>query len=156
MTETSLDRSYAALFAVPTIKRLLLGMTVARIAGSMVSVAVILFSLTHYNSPALTGIVSLAGSVEWMAGIQFYLQAPIGLPPGHAVFIDTEWALTAVESTRFWRDVKLPDLVSAILSVDISAWNAPGRFNQKEAYRCTRDEIAREVWGDEPMANHDR
>ena len=63
MTQTSVDRSYAALFAVPTIKRLLLGMTVARIAGSMVSVAVILFSLTHYNSPALTGIVTFASLV---------------------------------------------------------------------------------------------
>ena len=35
-------------------------MTVARLASSMVSVAVILFSLAEYGSPALTGIVTFA------------------------------------------------------------------------------------------------
>ena len=56
----ALDRSYRALFAIPSIRRIILGMTMGRLASSMVSVAVILFSLGHYGSPALTGIVTFA------------------------------------------------------------------------------------------------
>ena len=52
--------SYRALFAVPSIKRIVLGMTMGRLAGSMVSVAVILFSLDLYHSPILTGLVTFA------------------------------------------------------------------------------------------------
>ena len=58
-----MDRSYAALFRLPALKRLLLGMIVARVAGSMVSVAMILFSLTHYGSPAITGAVTFASLI---------------------------------------------------------------------------------------------
>jgi MFS family permease len=63
MTDVAMDRSYAALFRVPALKRLLLGMIVARVAGSMVSVAMILFSLTHFGSPALTGLVTFASLI---------------------------------------------------------------------------------------------
>jgi MFS family permease len=55
-----LDRSYRALFAIPSIARIVFAMTIARLASSMVSVAVILFSLGHYGSPVLTGIVTFA------------------------------------------------------------------------------------------------
>src|SRR5206468_671738 len=58
--EAPLDRSYRALFAIPAIPRIIFAMTMARLASSMVSVAVILFSLTRYNSPVLTGIVTFA------------------------------------------------------------------------------------------------
>lgn len=54
------DRSYRALLAVPDMGRVLLGMTVARVAGGMVSVVLILFTLTEYGSPALAGLVTLA------------------------------------------------------------------------------------------------
>jgi 15-cis-phytoene desaturase len=101
--------------------------------------------LTYYDS-TLRNIVSLSNSVDWMTGIQFYLRFQIDLPPGHIVCSDSEWALTAIEQTRFWRDVRLPDEVQSILSVDISAWDQIGRFVQKPAFGCTRDEIAREVW----------
>lgn len=52
--------SYRALFAVPSIPRIVFGMGLGRLAGSMVSVAVILFSLALYQSPILTGIVTFA------------------------------------------------------------------------------------------------
>ena len=51
------DRSYRALLGVPSLGRVLLGMQLARIAQTMVSVALVLFTLTHYGSPALTGLV---------------------------------------------------------------------------------------------------
>ncbi len=55
-----LDRSYRALFAVPTLSRILVTMQVARVAQSMVTVALVLFALTEYGSPALAGFVTFA------------------------------------------------------------------------------------------------
>ena len=53
------ERSYRALLAVPRLGRILLSMQLSRIAQSMVGVALVLFTLSEYDSPALTGIVTL-------------------------------------------------------------------------------------------------
>ena len=50
-----IDRSYRALLKLPSVARLLLGMQIARIGQSMVSVAIVLFTLTSYHSAALAG-----------------------------------------------------------------------------------------------------
>ena len=60
------DRSYRALFAVPSLARVVAGMQVARIAQSMIGVALVLFTLTEYHSPALAGIVTFAGIAPGM------------------------------------------------------------------------------------------
>jgi len=57
MDPSIVDRSYRALLSVPSLGRVLLGMQLARIAQTMVSVALVLFTLIHYDSPALTGLV---------------------------------------------------------------------------------------------------
>jgi MFS family permease len=62
-TQPPLDRSYAALLRLPSLKRLLAGMLVARIGNSMVTVAIVLFTLTRYHSPALTGVVTFTSLV---------------------------------------------------------------------------------------------
>lgn len=54
------ERSYRALLAVPGFGRILLSMQLSRIAQSMVGVALVLFTLDEYGSPALTGIVTFA------------------------------------------------------------------------------------------------
>lgn len=54
------DRSYRALLAVPSIGRVLLGMQISRIAQTMVGVAMVLFALATYHSPALAGLVTFA------------------------------------------------------------------------------------------------
>ncbi len=102
-------------------------------------------SMRSYD-PSLKSIIKLSAAVDWMAGIQFYLKCPLDLPRGHIVCADSEWALTAIEQTQFWRDVALPESVQSILSADISAWDRKGRHTRKEAFLCTKDEIAREVW----------
>jgi 15-cis-phytoene desaturase len=51
-----------------------------------------------------------------------------------------------VQQTQFWRKAGLPARTQGVLSVDISAWSVPGRFNQLEAYRCKPEEIADETW----------
>jgi len=60
VTSPSTDRSYRALFSVPSLGRVLLGMAVSRIAGGMLAVAAVLFTLERFDSPALAGIVSFA------------------------------------------------------------------------------------------------
>ena len=50
--------SYRALLAVPSLQRILLSMAIARIGGAMLSIAIVLFALTHYRSPELAGLVT--------------------------------------------------------------------------------------------------
>jgi hypothetical protein len=58
--QLGLDRSYRALLQVPTLGRVITSMQLARIAQSMVGVALVLFTLAEYDSPALAGIVTFA------------------------------------------------------------------------------------------------
>jgi MFS family permease len=52
--------SYRALLGVPQLGRVVASMQLARIAQSMLGVAIVLFTLAEYDSPALTGIVTFA------------------------------------------------------------------------------------------------
>ena len=54
------DRSYRALLRVPTLGRVLLSMQIARVAQSMVGVAIVLFTLDRYDSAAFAGLVTFA------------------------------------------------------------------------------------------------
>jgi len=57
------DRSYRALLAVPRLGRTLLAMQIARVAQSMVGVALVLFTLIEYRSPILAGAVTFLSIV---------------------------------------------------------------------------------------------
>jgi MFS family permease len=52
------ERSYRALLAVPSFPRAVLGAQLGRIAGQMGGIAMVLFVLTRYHSPALAGTVA--------------------------------------------------------------------------------------------------
>ena len=54
------EPSYRALFAIPRLGRILLSMQISRIATSMLSIALVLFVLAEYDSPALAGLVTFA------------------------------------------------------------------------------------------------
>ena len=58
--EPTEDRSYRALIAIPDLGRVVLSMQLARIAQAMIGVAIVLFTLAEYDSPALAGIVTFA------------------------------------------------------------------------------------------------
>ncbi len=60
MIELTTDRSYRALLRVPTLGRVLASMQVARTAQSMLSIALVLFTLAEYHSPGLAGLVTFA------------------------------------------------------------------------------------------------
>jgi uncharacterized protein with NAD-binding domain and iron-sulfur cluster len=98
------------------------------------------------HDPDLRRILQLVDHTDWMSGIQFYLGETFQSVRGHLVAADSPWGITALEQTQFWRDVSLPSEVKSIISVDISAWDVPGKFVHKEAFNCTDDEIALEVW----------
>ena len=99
--------------------------------------------------PAFAGLDRLI--TRWMNGVLFYLDRDVPLEHGHAVYIDSEWALTSISQAQFWKDVDLGGYgdgrVKGILSIDVSDWETPGRRTGKIAMRCSREEIRAEVWG---------
>jgi uncharacterized protein with NAD-binding domain and iron-sulfur cluster len=93
--------------------------------------------------PRLNGLDRLV--TRWMNGILFYLAEDLPLVHGHAIYIDSEWALTSISQRQFWRT--FPPEIGGILSIDISEWQRAGSRFGKVAALCTADEIRQEVWG---------
>ena len=97
----------------------------------------------------LKGIIELAKSVNWMNGIQFYLNENITINQGHIIFSDSEYALTAISQVQFWENYDLTKRgngkIKGLLSVDISDWFNAGKFNKLPADECTKDQIKEEV-----------
>jgi uncharacterized protein with NAD-binding domain and iron-sulfur cluster len=88
---------------------------------------------------------------DWMNGIQFYLNRPLGIPvKGHAAFLQSPWALTAIEQGLFWdREIAAQygdGTVTDVYSVDISDFFTPGILYGKPASQCTPQQIADETW----------
>jgi uncharacterized protein with NAD-binding domain and iron-sulfur cluster len=88
---------------------------------------------------------------RWMNGVLFYLDSDVPVVNGHAIYIDSEWALTSISQAQFWKGVDLERYgdgrVKGILSVDVSDWTTPGKRTGKVAMECSREEIRTEVWG---------
>lgn len=74
----------------------------------------------------LGDLQTLANSVSWMNGIQFYLNQDVKVTKGHIIFSDSQWALTGISQIQFWKNYDLGDRfngkVKGVLSVDISDW----------------------------------
>jgi uncharacterized protein with NAD-binding domain and iron-sulfur cluster len=98
----------------------------------------------------LAYIKTLAPSVSWMNGIQFYLNEEVNITNGHIIYSDSEWAITSISQTQFWKDYDITTKgngdIKGVLSVDISDWFSKGLINKKYADDCTRTEVADEVW----------
>ena len=80
----------------------------------------------------------------------FYLDEDVPLVHGHAIYIDSEWALTSISQRQFWRGFDFAQTgdgrVEGVLSVDVSDWSTPSRRLGKVAMQCTHDEVLEEVW----------
>lgn len=87
---------------------------------------------------------------RWMNGVMFYLDKDVALQRGHTIFIDSEWALTAISQAQFWPNVDLEDFgdgqVDGVLSVDVSEWERPSKHTGLMAKECTDKQICDEVW----------
>ncbi len=98
--------------------------------------------------PALARLDRLV--TRWMNGIMFYLDRDVPVSAGHAIHIDSVWALTSVSQAQFWDGVDLTTFgdgrVEGILSVDVSEWERPSPRTGKVAAKSTAQEIRDEVW----------
>src|SRR5215210_984887 len=87
---------------------------------------------------------------RWMNGVMFYLDEDVPVVNGHAIYIDSEWALTSISQRQFWRGYDFAQVgdgrVGGILSVDVSDWSRPSRRLGKIAMQCSHDEVLAEVW----------
>src|SRR3954451_9096909 len=87
---------------------------------------------------------------RWMNGVMFYLREDVPVVNGHAIYIDSEWALTSISQRQFWRGFDFDRVgdgsVGGILSVDVSDWTTPSRRLGKIAAQCSRAEVLEEVW----------
>jgi MFS family permease len=152
--ETEPARSYRALLGVPQLGRVVASMQLARIAQSMLGVALVLFTLAEYDSPVLAGIVTFAsvfpgllvapiagalldrhGRVRLMgfdyvvAAVALLLIAGLSvagaLPPALLVLIGIVTSLTAVLSIVGLRTI-LPIMVPSHLWERVNAVDSAG------------------------------
>ena len=87
---------------------------------------------------------------RWMNGVMYYLHRDVPVVDGHAIYIDSPWALTSISQRQFWPGVDFAALgdgtIGGILSVDVSDWERVAPRLGKVASTCTADEIKAEVW----------
>ena len=99
-------------------------------------------------APSIANLDKL--QTRWMNGIQFYLAQDVPVINGHAIYLDSPWALTSISQRQFWTNVDFSQFgsgaVRGILSVDVSEWQAPGVLYGKPAQECTAAQIEAEVW----------
>lgn len=99
-------------------------------------------------APSIANLGQL--KTRWMNGIQFYLAKDEPLVNGHAIYLNSPWALTSVSQRQFWTNTDFSRFgdgrVRGILSVDISDWDTPGNVHGKPARECSAQEIKEEVW----------
>jgi uncharacterized protein with NAD-binding domain and iron-sulfur cluster len=99
-------------------------------------------------APSIANLGQL--KTRWMNGIQFYLAKDEPLVNGHAIYLNSPWALTSISQRQFWTNTDFSRFgdgrVRGILSVDISDWDTPGNVYGKPARECSAQEIKEEVW----------
>jgi uncharacterized protein with NAD-binding domain and iron-sulfur cluster len=104
--------------------------------------------------PRLNGLDRLV--TRWMNGVMYYLREDVPLVKGHAIYIDSAWALTSISQRQFWRGFDFGQVgdgsVGGILSVDVSDWTQASERLGKNAMHSTREEILDEVWAQ--LADH--
>lgn len=109
----------------------------------------------HLWNPALRAADPSLAAMEglehtWSNGIQFFLRSPAQVVPGHTFHMDAPWKLASIHQSKFW-DAPFAETwgdgeARESLSVVISDWDTPGILYGKPAHKCTRGEVAREVW----------
>ena len=98
-----------------------------------------------------TQLQTLANNVQWMNGMQFFLNEDVTINKGHVIYCDSQWAVTSISHVQFWKGYDITKCyngkVKGVLSVDISDWFTKG-FNGKAASDCNAEEIKNEVWAE--------
>ncbi|MEM8753944.1 MAG: FAD-dependent oxidoreductase, partial [Pseudomonadota bacterium] len=112
--------------------------------------------------PKLGEIPGLAESVGMMYGVQFYLTRDVPIVEGHALYVDSPWALTSISEVQFWKehfDISKSDDGKArgLVSVCVSEWAAEGIDGAPPAEDSpSRAALVAQVWDQLKAAlNHD-
>jgi uncharacterized protein with NAD-binding domain and iron-sulfur cluster len=99
-------------------------------------------------APSLTRVERIR--TAWMNGAQFYLDRDVPVVEGHAVYVDSQWAITSISQRQFWADhdvaARSDGEVEGVLSVIASDWDTPGVLYGKPGRECTREEAVEEMW----------
>ncbi len=100
--------------------------------------------------PRLEGLDRLV--TRWMNGVLFYLDRDVPLVNGHAIYIDSEWALTSISQKQFWPGVDLSRRGDGRVPRDpvdrrlrVAAAGPAARARSRSG--APREEIFAEVWG---------
>lgn len=99
----------------------------------------------------IDGITAL--DVAWMNGVMYYTNRSVQMVGGHAIYVDSPWAVTSISQGQFWETEFRPDqygdgTVRDILSAIISEWEEDGSevFTQPANAAPDRDTIKTEIW----------
>lgn len=101
-------------------------------------------------APSLANLTRIV--TDWMVGIQFYLNRELNTPVGHAIYVDSPWAVTSIAQAQFWRNQIAGTYgngtVRDILSCDISDWDTRGNkvFFEPANQATNENQIKEEVW----------
>ena len=97
----------------------------------------------------LKGLKPLAKSVNWMNGMQFYLNQDVVITNGHCIYSDSEWAVTSISQMQFWKGFDIENRyngkVRGVLSVDVSDWKST-KYHDELAEDLPANKVARYVW----------
>jgi uncharacterized protein with NAD-binding domain and iron-sulfur cluster len=152
-------RTEAPLTALHCDGRAVTGATVGddgRVRADAYVVAVPVEAFADLLTPAIEDAAPSLGRVRqletaWMNGMQFFLTEDVTISEGHAVYVDSPWALTSISQRQFW-DPAVYDVgqrgapdIEGVLSVIASDWETPGVVYDKPARQCTPAEIRTEV-----------
>lgn len=89
--------------------------------------------------------------LQTLSGMQFFFANDFKLVGGYMYFTDAPWALSSINAQQFWTDRPTLEMDGyvALMSVDIGDWRTPSKtptLHGRPAWKCTEEEIAREVW----------
>lgn len=121
--------------------------------------------------PQFQRIRDLTSSLEWMVGLQFYLNREVAIPRGGLMLRNSPWAITAVSQLPYWSkknykwsppvaksEILRPGWITqtdaseqpikTVVSAIVSNWSARGDFQNLTARSCKPDQLGREVWSE--------
>ena len=102
--------------------------------------------------PALKNIPALKNSTGRMYGVQFYLTRDVEIVDGHALYVDSPWALTSISEVQFWKgtiDIAQCDdgQSRGLISVCVSEWAQAGIDGAPPAMNSpSREALVAQVW----------
>lgn len=112
---------------------------------------------SQMTAAGIEGIKQL--EIAWMNGVMYYTNRNVQMVGGHAIYVDSPWAVTSISQSQFWKpefqlsqygDGSVRDILSSI----ISEWEENGSevFTQPAEDAPDRATIKDEIWEEMKVA----